>query len=186
MSNRPAGAGVDFSKLSTAPAEDKRFQRERAKESLSGPGTSAFSLTSKSSSTFDALKRMAVGLEGRTLAEKINDPNRLTWEEYKKVNESKLADNSGEANSLALAKYREELDRERERKLKEAKENSKRKRDAGFDNDNESSSDSSSSSSRERRKEKKASKKASKKEKKHKKEKKNKKDKKDKKPDEKI
>jgi hypothetical protein len=30
---------------------------------------------------------MAAGLEGRTLAEKIADPNRPTWEEYKKVNE---------------------------------------------------------------------------------------------------
>lgn len=40
-----------------------------------------------SSATFDAFIRMAAGKEGRTLAEKMNDSNRPTWDEYKKKNE---------------------------------------------------------------------------------------------------
>jgi hypothetical protein len=52
-------------------------------------------------------------LESRTLAEKIADPNRPTWEEYKKVNEDKLDLVGGEMRKMI--EYRAELDREREK-----------------------------------------------------------------------
>ena len=43
------------------------------------------------SSTFDALVRMEAGIDGRTLAEKMADTNRPSWEQYKKETNSPLA-----------------------------------------------------------------------------------------------
>ena len=53
------------------------------------------------SSTFDALVRMEAGVDGRTLAEKMADTNRPSWEQYKKDNEDKLDLVSGEAKKMA-------------------------------------------------------------------------------------
>ena len=62
-----------------------RYEREGK------PNTgSSSSVQSAASSTFDAFQRMAAGLDSRTLADKMNDPNRPTWEQYKKDNEDKL------------------------------------------------------------------------------------------------
>jgi hypothetical protein len=69
----------------------------------------------QSSSTMDALNRMAAGLGSRTIADNINNPNRPTWEQYKKENEDKLKiSGQGERD---MAEYRKQLDLERDRKL---------------------------------------------------------------------
>merc|ERR1719453_721832 len=78
------------------------------------------------SSTFDALIRMEAGLDGRTLAEKMQDQNRPTWEQYKKDNEDKLDLVSGEAKKMA--EYRQQLDKEREDRLKNASSKKKQKK----------------------------------------------------------
>lgn len=102
--------GVDLSKVADRQMGDRRFEREKAHAaSAAGGGGGA------SSSTYDALKRMAAGLDGRTLAEKLSDPNRPTWEQYKKDNEDKL-DIAG-AEERKMSEYRAQLDRERELKL---------------------------------------------------------------------
>lgn len=107
---------IDYNAILDKPAEDKRFERERSvrEQELS---SSSSSKPSAATSTFDAFKRMAAGLEGRTLADKMADPNRPTWEQYKKDNEDKLDMVGGEAKKMV--EYRAELDKERDRKLKE-------------------------------------------------------------------
>lgn len=83
------GGLVDYTAISDHQIIDKRFERE--KSLAAAPSSSGSSSQQQAStSTFDAFKRMAAGLEGRTLAEKIADPNRPTWEQYKKDNEDKL------------------------------------------------------------------------------------------------
>ena len=75
--------GVNYSNVSNSRIEDKRFTRER--ETWKKPVQE-----NPMSSTFDALIRMEAGLEGRTIMEKIADPNRPTWDQYKKENEDKV------------------------------------------------------------------------------------------------
>lgn len=152
---------VDLPKFSTVNYEavadklilDKRFEREQASNDVSQP--------TARSSTFDAFQRMAAGLDSRTIADKLSDPNRPTWEQYKKENEDKL-DLVG-TDIRKMAEYRAQLDREREKLLKQ-----KRSASVPIHSDNEDSGDSSSDDSSKRKK----------KHKKHKKEKKSKKSKK--------
>lgn len=82
--------GVNYDAISDKRVDDKRHEREKAyKEQLTANSAksteSASGGAGSTSSTFDAFQRMAAGKEGRTLAEKIADPNRPTWEQYKKV-----------------------------------------------------------------------------------------------------
>jgi type IV secretory pathway VirB10-like protein len=118
------GRGVDYSAVSDRRQEDPRFEREKAKagplnsSSSSSTATGAAGPGGKMSSTFDAFHRMAAGLDARTLAEKISDPNRPTWEQYKKDNEDKL-DLKG-VDERKMAEYRAQLDRDREARLAEA------------------------------------------------------------------
>lgn len=115
----PRLAGVKYDEVLDRQVGDRRFEREKAyKEnplSLQAPSSGKSSM----SSTFDAFQRLAAGLEGRTLAQKIADPNRPTWEQYKKDNEDKLDMVGSEVKKMV--EYRVELDRERERRLKDRK-----------------------------------------------------------------
>jgi hypothetical protein len=159
-------SGVNFNVVSDSIVVDKRYQREMSKE-VSAPVAV--------SSTFDAFQRMAAGLEGRTIADKLNDPNRPTWEQYKKDNEALLDNVGGDARKMV--EYRAELDREREQRMSGNASTGKRSGaipDSSDEDNDESSSDSDSDSNKKRKK--------SKKEKKSKdKKKKTKKDKKEKK-----
>lgn len=57
--------------------------------------------------------RMITGKEERTIADRISDPNRPTWEQFKKDNAEKLDMNgTGEKEMLA---YRKKLDAAREK-----------------------------------------------------------------------
>lgn len=201
--SREDGAGlkgtarVDLSHVQDRPQVDRRFERYAG--SGGGGGGGAGGGLGAASSTFDALTRMAAGLDGRTLAEKMNDPNRPTWEQYKKQNEDKL--DLVDADAKKMVQYREQLDREREQKLAVGSRGGKKttaisdteeeeeEEEESDDNSSTSSSGSSSSTSsspdadRKSKKDKKRKreKKEKKKRKEKDKEKKNKKDKKKKK-----
>ena len=110
---------------------------------------------------------MAAGLEGRTLAEKIADPNRPTWEEYKKVNEDKLDMVGDEVRKMV--EYRAKLDKEREDRLKQVTQGKKNNAISSDDDDSDSHDEDSNNKKKKEKKEKKH--------KKHKKEKKEKKEK---------
>jgi outer membrane biosynthesis protein TonB len=116
----------------------------------------------------DTKTRLAAGLADRTIQDKLNDPNRPTWEQYKKDNEDKL--NMGGMEAAQMAEYRKQLDLEREKKLSQISGTGQRmKYDLG-DDDEESEEE----EEEDEEDGKKKSKKASKKEKKEKKEKKKK------------
>lgn len=61
--------------------------------------------------------RMVTGKDERTIADRISDPNRPTWEQYKKENADKLDLNGNEEK--AMREYRKKLDASRE-KVREA------------------------------------------------------------------
>lgn len=144
---------------------DSRFERERAyKLKVQQEGVGVLKKGPNTvSSTFDAFQRVAAGLEGRTLAEKMADPNRPTWEQYKKDNEDKLDNVGGEARKMM--EYRAELDRERDRKLSQAGDPKKSTNAISDDSDDDSDGESRDSTSEKKKKSKKEKKK-------HKKEKK--------------
>lgn len=166
--------GVKLDSVADKPLIDKRFERERAYKSTSIAGASESKVVS---STFDAFQRMAAGLDGRTIADKISDPNRPTWEQYKKDNEDKLDLRGVEIKKMA--EYRAELDKERERRLKGSKIKEKKVAISSSD-DSDSESDSGDSTNAKKKKKNKERKKKKEKEKKrskkHKKEKKRKRD----------
>jgi hypothetical protein len=155
---------VNYGEISDRQVGDRRFEREKAYKQVeqgnSGPAVS---------STFDAFTRMAAGVEGRSLADKIADPNRPTWEQYKKDNEEKLDLVGNDVRKMV--EYRAQLDKEREERLGRGTNHGKKSK-AISDSDDSSSSDSDSSSddgaSKAKRKHKKDKKKKEKKGKKHK------------------
>lgn len=123
-------SGVRYDTIMDRQTGDKRFERERNQKELpldSKPQTS---------STFDAFKRMTTGVESRTIAEKIADPNRPTWEQFKKENENKL-DIVGE-DIRKMAEYRAQLDRDREKFLKQASVRHLNKRNLSSDSEDSS------------------------------------------------
>ena len=106
------------------------------------------------SSQMEAVVRLMTGKEERTIAEKLADANRPTWEQYKKDNHDKL--NLSGADQQKMEEYRKELDEQREKMLakRESANNasSKTKKKKKKRSKHESSdSDSSDSSEEERR-----------------------------------
>ena len=81
------GGGVNYNAISDKRIDDKRHERERINKERISKGQSNLTdiPAAAASSTYDALQRMVVGKDSRTLAEKIANPNRPTWEQYKKV-----------------------------------------------------------------------------------------------------
>jgi outer membrane biosynthesis protein TonB len=194
--------GFKVDQVADRHLDDDRYERELAfKAQQGGDAKAAAQAVSGSggggqtSATFDAFMRMATGQEGRTIADKIGDSNRPTWDEYKKKNED-LLDMDGAALKK-MAAYRKQLDEEREANLsrgkqQQEKDGKKRKGNAAISSseseggsDGSESDDSESDSDHKKKKHKKEKKKEkskkSKKEKKRKKEKKPKKEKKAKK-----
>ena len=171
------------------------MRHRREKEKVQAQGVAALNKPQggSTSSTMDALQRMAAGLEGRTIRDQIDNANRPTWEQYKEANKDKL--NLDTAETKQMADYRRQLDKEREDRLREIRKRPQTNRRDSDDSDEgrESSSDGDSSSigsddsdgsrdRKRRRKEKKSKKgkkgkKAKKEKKKKKKEKKEKKEK---------
>ena len=132
------GAGIKYDVVYDRHQDDKRYERElEFKEKMKKEGQPAVASIvkgsdgSKTSATFDAFIRMETGKPERTIAEKINDPNRLTWEDYKVIKADKL-DLAG-VDQRKMMEYRKQLDEERERRLNKNKK--KRKKDDGSDDE---------------------------------------------------
>mmetsp|Transcript_2364 Transcript_2364/g.6234 ORF Transcript_2364/g.6234 Transcript_2364/m.6234 type:complete len:185 (+) Transcript_2364:122-676(+) len=120
----------------------------------------------KMSSQMEAVVRLLSGQEERTIAQKLADSNRPTWEQYKKDNEDKL--NLDGLDQRKMEEYRAQLDKERDTILARGKNNrgskKKKKKKRRRDDDDDDSSDSDDSDSedsrrRRRRRKKKKSKK---------------------------
>jgi hypothetical protein len=165
--------GVDFSALSDRQVGDKRYERDRAQKlDTQERGVAVLNEAQPAvSATFDAFKRMAAGLDGRSIADKINDSNRPTWEQYKKDNEDKLNLVGNEVKKMA--EYRVELDKERERKLAMGSKNGKKTSAIDeSESENESEEEEKEKKSKKKKDKKKHSKSSSKEKKHQKKEKK--------------
>ena len=78
------------------------------------------------SSQMQAVVRLLAGQEERTIAQKLADSNRPTWEQYKKDNEDKL--NLEGLDQKKMDEYRMQLDAEREQLLARGKNHSKKKK----------------------------------------------------------
>ena len=146
LSNRDAprsSSGVNYNLVSDRVIEPSRFEREKEykqkEKSKSMTGTKPVV-----SSAFDAFRRLATGMDGRSIADKISDSSRPTWEQYKKDNEDKL-DITG-TEQKRMQQYRKELDENRERLLHKSTSGS---RTAAI-SDSEDESDSSRSDHRSR------------------------------------
>lgn len=161
--------GVDFSALSDRQVGDKRYERDRAQKLDSQErGVAVLNEVQPAvSATFDAFKRMAAGLDGRSIADKINDSNRPTWEQYKKDNEDKLNLVGNEVKKMA--EYRVELDKERDKKLSLGSNHGKKSSaiDDSDDSGSESQSQDDKKSKKKKDKDKKKHSKHSSKDKKH-------------------
>ena len=116
-------SGVDYSTTASRHMDDARFERAiRNKQGEAGAGAGASQLAAAAgasgaarSSTMEALVRMEAGLGEQTIAQKLADPNRPTWDQYKKDNEKALNISGNEIQSMIA--YRQELDAAREREL---------------------------------------------------------------------
>uniref|UniRef100_A0A7S2SNX5 Uncharacterized protein n=1 Tax=Rhizochromulina marina TaxID=1034831 RepID=A0A7S2SNX5_9STRA len=171
------GTGVRYDKVADRHLDDVRFERELAFKKSMQPGGKAevgeemqAAAPAQSSATYDAFMRMATGRQERTIADKINDSNRPTWDEYKKKNEE-LLDMDG-VQHRKMMEYRKTLDEARERELARGTNHSSKRKTAAISSSDEDDSD--SQRDKKRKKEKKKHKKKDKK-KKHKKHKKSKK-----------
>ena len=125
------------------------------------------------SAQMEAVMRVLTGQEERTLAQKLADPNRPTWEQYKKDNVDKL--NLEGVDAKKMEEYRQQLDAERDKILargtnhkpsksvKDKKKKKKRKRhhssDSSDDNASDDDDESSERSDRKKKKHKKRKKK---------------------------
>jgi hypothetical protein len=105
---------VDYSKVSSRPEV-----RQPSTTSLpavatvsAGPSTAAPPIVS---AQMDAVMRLMTGREERTIAEKLADSNRPTWEQYKKDNHDKL--NLDTLDQKQMDEYRKQLDEERDRRM---------------------------------------------------------------------
>lgn len=128
---------VDYSKVADRPAQDARFAAQSQRK---GPEPTP------PSAQMDAVIRLMTGREERTIAEKLADANRPTWEQYKKDNHDKL--NLDESNEQEMELYRRKLDEQRDRLLarKSDKKKKKKKKRRRRDSEESSSDDSSDSS----------------------------------------
>ncbi|CAI5747478.1 unnamed protein product [Peronospora destructor] len=90
-------SGVDYSQVRDRQIDDHRFERQRVIRAASSappveqqPKNAGVKAAAPVSATMDAFMRMVTGKEERTIADRISDPNRPTWEQYKKENADKL------------------------------------------------------------------------------------------------
>lgn len=126
-------------------------------------------MTAPRSSQMEAVLRVMAGMEERTIAEKLADPNRPTWEQYKKDNKDKL--NLSGMDQKKMEEYRTQLDNERDQRLargsnhpKKRKNRQRETNDRYHDNNNNNDdSDDDSSDDRKRKRKSKKYKKTKKK-----------------------
>ena len=105
---------VDYSKVSSRP------EIRQPSSSAQQPATTANQSTTATappviSAQMDAVMRLMTGREERTIAEKLADSNRPTWEQNKKDNHDKL--NLDTLDQKQMDEYRRQLDEERDRRM---------------------------------------------------------------------
>ena len=152
-------SGVNYSKVADRHVDDDRYEKHRGASTEAGTPAAASEPAESSkaggvSAQMAAVMRVMAGQGERTIAEKLADSNRPTWEQYKKDNEDKL--NIAGLDQKKMEEYRKQLDEQREKLLhrgtnhrdegrdKKSKKKKKRK-------DYSSSSDDSYSSDSDRR-----------------------------------
>ena len=145
------------SKRPIGPAGPPKEQQTNA--ATAAGGAQGVPAPAQRSAAFDAVLRMQLGQDCRTINDKINDSNRPTWDQYKKDNEDRL--NLTGADQKKMMAYRAELDAERARKLARASKTHASLRDGSDDDD--ASADSDDRKKRKRKREKKKLKKEAKK-----------------------
>ena len=146
------------SKRPIGPAGPPRNDEKQNAATAAG-GAQGVPAPAQRSAAFDAVLRMQLGQDCRTINDKINDSNRPTWDQYKKDNEDRL--NLTGADQKKMMAYRAELDAERARKLARASKTHASLRDGSDDDD--ASADSDDRKKRKRKREKKKLKKEAKK-----------------------
>jgi hypothetical protein len=99
---------VDYSKVLSRPDA----QQSTATSAVAAPAPAA---PVARSAQMDAVIRLMTGREERTIAEKLADSNRPTWEQYKKDNHEKL--NLDTLDQKQMDEYRKQLDEERDRRM---------------------------------------------------------------------
>lgn len=167
------GSGVNYSKVADRHVDDDRYEKHRvAPTEATVPATAPADVADASksgavSAQMAAVMRVMTGQGERTIAEKLADSNRPTWEQYKKDNEDKL--NIAGLDQKKMEEYRKQLDEQREKLLhrgtnhrdegrdKKSRKKKKRKHrhhDDNYSDDSSSSEDSYSSGSRDHKKKK--------------------------------
>ena len=139
----PKKSLVDYSKVSARPDAVPRRSGPAEAPSTAGPPAAA-AAPAKMSAQMEAVVRLMAGVEERTIAQKLADSNRPTWEQYKKDNEDKL--NLEGVDQKKMEEYRRELDAERDKRLSRgtnhgSKKKKKRKKHSSSDDDSSSSED---------------------------------------------
>lgn len=118
--------------------DDKRYEREfKFQQKLREDQNVQEHSEKAPSSAFDAFMRIQTGKGERTIAQKIADPHRPSWEKYKEDKKDHL-DIAGEEARKRL-KYRQLLDEERENQLRRTEHKRKKRRDSSSEGNSESS-----------------------------------------------
>ena len=166
---------VDYSKVSGAqPASGIAARRSGPEARHPSANMSTASAPAagqpRMSAQMEAVVRLMAGVEERTIAQKLADSNRPTWEQYKKDNSDKL--NLEGVDQKQMEAYRQELDKERDSRLargtNHGSSSKRKKKKKRRDDDSSDSSDSNSDSSEDRHRKRKHKKKKHKKSRKHK------------------
>ncbi|GMH59281.1 hypothetical protein TrVE_jg13137 [Triparma verrucosa] len=116
------GTGVNYSQIANRHIDDARHERPQAgmtknpSTGVANPvAAAAPAAPTGKSAGMDAVYRLMSGQQERGIRDKLDDPNRPTWEKYKKDNADKL-DLVGE-DKRKMEEYRRDLDKAREERL---------------------------------------------------------------------
>lgn len=145
-SSRRPKSGPDYSKIATVSGAIAQHPSQKGKLTLKPASSDSVTATKAVSSQMDAVMRLMSGQGERTVAQKLADTNRPTWEQYKKDNEDKL-DISGQDRKQMEA-YRKELDADREKRLKRGLNHGAKE----YDSEDESSTERKRSSKKHKKK----------------------------------
>lgn len=132
---------VDYSKITDRHVDDARYekQRQQGAATSSSPSSMVAVPPAKMSSQMQAVVRLMTGKEERTIAEKIADSNRPTWDQYKKDNQDKFE--FAGLDQKKMEEYRRELDKEREKILSRGVNRASKKKESSDSSDASDSDD---------------------------------------------
>jgi hypothetical protein len=132
---------VDYSKITDRHVDDARYekQRQQGAATSSSPSSMVAAPSAKMSSQMQAVVRLMTGKEERTIAEKIADSNRPTWDQYKKDNQDKFE--FAGLDKKKMEEYRRELDKEREKILSRGVNRASKKKESSDGSESSESED---------------------------------------------